>query len=340
MTQRNKLQRLLNKLDGKSEATMRVIADFDAGAKALRDKLETDITATTLDEVNKKINALRKSVNINPLLEGVENLQKEFKQHALSTLKEIEDRTAELRTLISQTKNSTDEKLAPILKESGDTKKEIANLSKTTTETIAKVSKDMMVISDKLPSFADKKQVEEKLKELEEKDNTEELKDYTNKTRIELLTRIAEKGGGNMNRNILVGGNSSVLSKYTDVNLVPGTNVTLTYSNDETNRRVNLTVAATGGSGTSRTISTVTVSSVLVDTASTDIVVLANGGVQLTLPTAVSNTNLYTVKNIGTSSVLIGTTASQTVDGDSTIIMPVRYTAVDIISDNSNWHIT
>ena len=175
MTQRNKLQRLLNKLDGKSEATMRVIADFDAGAKALRDKLETDITATTLDEVNKKINALRKSVNINPLLEGVENLQKEFKQHALSTLKEIEDRTAELRTLISQTKNSTDEKLAPILKESGDTKKEIANLSKTTTETIAKVSKDMMVISDKLPSFADKKQVEEKLKELEEKDNTEEL---------------------------------------------------------------------------------------------------------------------------------------------------------------------
>ena len=53
---RTKLQNILNKLDGKNEATAKVIADFDASVKALRDKLDTDITAATLDEVNKKIN--------------------------------------------------------------------------------------------------------------------------------------------------------------------------------------------------------------------------------------------------------------------------------------------
>lgn len=72
----------------------------------------------------------------------------------------------------------------------------------------------------------------------------------------------------------------------------------------------------------------------------TDYVYLISGTTTLTLPTAVGNTNLYTVKNVGTGTVTIATTGGQTLDGSSVITMPVRYTSVDLISDNSNWNVT
>src|SRR3990167_5122773 len=337
---RNKIQKMLNKLDGKNEATLKVVADFDAGVKALRDKLEQDISVATLDEVNRKINQLRKSIDINPLLDVAQSLKDEFKQNALDTLKEIEDRTAELRAIIDEGNKIASEKTDIIAKNVATINEKVEKVSGETSVQIKQVLDTIETVSNKLPTFADKKETEKKILELTDRDNTEELKDYTDKTRVELMNLLAQKGGGNMNRNIAVGGNTSVLSKYTDLNIRPGSNVTLTYSNNNTSKYTDLTIAATGGAGTSRSISTVAVSSVLADTAATDIVVLANGGIQLTLPTAVSNTNLYTIKNIGSSSVLVGTTGGETIDTESNLIMPVQYTAVDLISDNTNWHIT
>jgi hypothetical protein len=58
------------------------------------------------------------------------------------------------------------------------------------------------------------------------------------------------------------------------------------------------------------------------------------------LPTAAGNTNLYTIKNIGTSSVIIIPDGAETIDTQANIIMPVQFTSVDLISDSSNWNIT
>ena len=160
------------------------------------------------------------------------------------------------------------------------------------------------------------------------------------KTLNKRIASISRGGNGNMNRNIAIGGNQSVLSQFTDINLKPGSNVLLSYTNNQATGFVDVTISATGGAGTSRSISTVAVSSVVADTASTDIVVLASAGIQLTLPTAVANTNLYTIKNVGNSSVLISTTGGQTIDTDTTVIMPVKFTSVDLISDGTNWNIT
>ena len=66
---------------------------------------------------------------------------------------------------------------------------------------------------------------------------------------------------------------------------------------------------------------------------------LASGTTTLTLPTAVGNLNQYTVKNIGTGIVTIATTSSQTIDGSTTAVMPVKYTALSIISDGANWNL-
>jgi hypothetical protein len=171
--------------------------------------------------------------------------------------------------------------------------------------------------------------------ELEE--GIEQLRKELQKVRIELLGKV---GGGSMNRQIFVGGNDPLI-KYTDINFKAGSNVTLTYANNNTTQKAEITIAATGGGGgTTRSINSISGDTTAGDTSGTDYVYLCSGTLTLTLPTAVANGNLYTIKNVGVGTVTIATTSLQTIDGDTTVIMPIRYTAVDVISDTANWNIT
>ncbi|HEV2403741.1 MAG TPA: hypothetical protein VGS08_06100 [Candidatus Saccharimonadales bacterium] len=79
-----------------------------------------------------------------------------------------------------------------------------------------------------------------------------------------------------------------------------------------------------------------------------DEVILADasgGNITMTLPTAVSNTNLYQIKKIDSSSntVTIATTSSQTIDGGSTAVIKVQYVSVSlvagVVSSASNWYV-
>lgn len=63
-----------------------------------------------------------------------------------------------------------------------------------------------------------------------------------------VLSRLP-RGGGNMNRNIAINGNSSVLSRYTDINLKAGSNVTITAVNNNTTKYVDITITSSGGGG-------------------------------------------------------------------------------------------
>jgi hypothetical protein len=74
--------------------------------------------------------------------------------------------------------------------------------------------------------------------------------------------------------------------------------------------------------------------------ASTDYVYLVSGTTTLTLPTAVGNTNLYSIKRVGTGVVSIATTSSQTIDGSSSpITINVQYVSITVVSDGANWNI-
>jgi len=166
----------------------------------------------------------------------------------------------------------------------------------------------------------------------------QDLKDELKKLRNRVNT---PHGGGNANRNILVAGNPSTLGRYTDLNLKPGTNIQLTYVNNDNLKTTDLTITGTGGgSGITRSVSTVSTSQTLGSAATTDYVYVAGAGVQLTMPDATTNSNLYTIKNKSTSSVLIGTTAGQKIDGQSTLILVTQFTSVDLSSDTANWNIT
>lgn len=93
---------------------------------------------------------------------------------------------------------------------------------------------------------------------------------------------------------------------------------------------------ATGGN--TRTIITTSGSTTAGSTAGTDYVYLVAGNHTITMPTAVSNTNRYTIKNGYSANITINTTSSETIDGTTSIqIAPDE--SVDIISNNTNWRI-
>jgi hypothetical protein len=93
-----------------------------------------------------------------------------------------------------------------------------------------------------------------------------------------------------------------------------------------------------GGSGITRSVSNISTTTSAGSTASTDYVYnVTSGTFTLTMPTAVSNTNRYTIKQSGTGVLTIDTTSSQTIDGSTTYTMSKQYQAIDLISDGTNW---
>ena len=88
-----------------------------------------------------------------------------------------------------------------------------------------------------------------------------------------------------------------------------------------------------------RSVSTITTSVTLAAAAGTDYVVFVGSGGAPQLPTAVGNTNKYTIKNIDTTSKTITTTSSQTIDGSSSVSL-LANTSLDLVSDGTNWRIT
>jgi hypothetical protein len=105
-------------------------------------------------------------------------------------------------------------------------------------------------------------------------------------------------------------------------------------------KAVSNTGSGGGGTGaTNRVISSISTNTNAAAIANTDYIYLITGTVTLTLPTAVGNTNVYTVKNVGTGVVTIATTSSQTIDGFTTLLEGSQYQSYDVVSDNANWNV-
>jgi hypothetical protein len=101
-----------------------------------------------------------------------------------------------------------------------------------------------------------------------------------------------------------------------------------------------ITAAASGtGGGITRSIVAISSPTSAGATAATDYTYLVTGTTTLTLPTAVGNTNLYTVVNNGSNMVTVATTGGQTINGSSTVTLPLSQMSLSFISNNSNWNI-
>lgn len=338
MRKKQTLNKLLNILS--PDATQVDFSDFDSQISSLKNNLKEKITVKTLANVQVQLERFKAKLDFQPLIQSVHSIIASFENESQRLSDLIEQKTLELQ--------------GADLSRMKDVKTEISDL-KFQLSTLEEVRKlDIEHLQSSIPSLQDIEsrfgesmiELSARLDALEEAEAVapQEIKDWqeiiTN-LRTELMNRIASLGGGSMNRQIFVGGVDPLL-KYTDINFKAGSNVTITYQNNETTKRVDVTIASSGGGGGStRVITSITLSQTAGSTSGTDYVYLCSGTLTLTLPTTVSNTNLYTIKNIGTGTITIATTGGETIDGQSTQVMPVKFTSVDLISNNTgDWAIT
>lgn len=93
-----------------------------------------------------------------------------------------------------------------------------------------------------------------------------------------------------------------------------------------------------GGGGITRSINNVATNTTAGSTALIDYIYFVSGTTTITLPTAVGNSNRYTIKNVGTGIVTIATTSSQTIDdGTAPITITSNNNSLDLVSNNANW---
>jgi len=352
MKKTNLLQKLQQAFSDSEDKTLEGFKAFDEGANKLKQELKQRIQASTLEDVNNQINKLRKSIDLDPIIEAVDKLKEDFTTEIESLVDQLNDKSQAMLDRIEENNDTTSQKSYNLTIDIGNIQDKIQSV-------IAEKNKDLQTLGGKLTNEIsgaiklsenkvtkdfDSKLIKVEGKIVENKKETDasikELADEIPKLRTTLMSRMSERGGGNMNRQIVIGGNPSTLGKYTDINFKAGSNVTISYANNETTKRVDVTISSSGGGsvgGTVRQIQTLSVSSTIATVTGTDQVYLCSAGIQVTLPTAVSDTNLYTIKNVSNSSILISGTIDDDVAG---IIMPIKYTSVDIISNNTDWNIT
>lgn len=126
-----------------------------------------------------------------------------------------------------------------------------------------------------------------------------------------------------------------------DITLSTTNTLTLTFATApalNALRCVVLSSGSTGLSSLSRSVSTVTSSTTLGAAPSTDYIVFVGAGGAPTLPTAVGNTNCYTIKNTHTDDRTVLTTSSQTIDGAANLVIKPTE-SFNLISDGANWRI-
>lgn len=96
---------------------------------------------------------------------------------------------------------------------------------------------------------------------------------------------------------------------------------------------------ASMSAGIGVSINSITTNTTAGSSASTNYIYLCTNAITVTLPTAVGNSNIYCIKRNGTSTVVIDTTGSQTIDGSLTASILVEYQSIELISNGSNWSI-
>lgn len=179
---------------------------------------------------------------------------------------------------------------------------------------------------------------------------TDQIRNITANSFATGTTTVLNDGAGNMTiphalgvgTDLTVGGTSYLATTNVYGNLTMEATTNLILSADPSSAFHAATKqyvdAAAASGGINRSISSISSPATAGATAKTDYVYFVSGTTTLTLPTAVSNTNRYSVTNSGSNTVTVATTSAQTINGSTTITL-IPGQSVDLISNNANWSI-
>ena len=129
-----------------------------------------------------------------------------------------------------------------------------------------------------------------------------------------------------------------VTSTYNSTQVTSGGSLTWGSITGTISSQTDLQTALNGKTNT-KILAVISANTTAPATANTDYVYLVSGTTTVTLPTAVGNTSLYTVKRVGSGVVTVATTSAQTIDGSASAPINVQYTSLSLVSDGANWNI-
>lgn len=245
MQKTNKLRKILSVLT--PDQTVVDFSQFDTEIQVLKDKLKEKITIKTLEDVSVQLEKFKKKLDLKPLLDSITQLDNSFKQRSQELYAQIEQKTTELSNELIK---ADEGRMRDLNLEISDLKYELSTLEEARKTDLQKIQESIPNVSD-LENRVDEMllQLTSRIDTLEEEERVE--KDWQaeiDKIRKELLSRINNLGGGAMNQQINV--NSSVMSKkYADFNLKNGTNTTITATDNDTKKWVDITFTSSGSGG-------------------------------------------------------------------------------------------
>ena len=233
-----------------------------------------------LDVINSKLDSFKTTFNLKPVSASVNKFQdelnfvkdrvsKEFGKTNKDYESKLQDINTQIQDVAKNSENSTQEKIAPLLKDLTSLRKEFTSNLETSKQKESSLNTLISGVQDSLRGLSEKlnkKNKEnsfslEKSLETSSKSLADDFNLKINKLKLEVSERLNNVGGGSMNRQISI--NSSVMStKYTDINLIAGSVMGIATANNDTTKQVDITLSQTGGIGTVTSVSVVTANGV------------------------------------------------------------------------------
>lgn len=244
-----KLQKILSNLSNLDSGLPEAFKSIEKEMQRVANKLREEAEIKTVENAKKRITELKEEIKmaVETLLNSFDDLRKKLEENEKSLVNVLENKLAVLNSSMLESKTANSERAKILANEISNLRIEIKELSE------HKI---------KMPDFASEiKKVElelngmlANLKEesggfLKEQTNDFQKKiDKINDDIIELRKKTMSmlssfRGGGNANRNIAVNGNTSVLSRYTDINIIAGSIMGIATANDDIVKQLNLTIS-------------------------------------------------------------------------------------------------
>lgn len=372
MANKTKLKELLGKLktlEGKlplSDTRSYIDQIAKEESERFSENFKQNPTVRFLDGFNTKLEQFKRDFNLEPLISAVEKIQLELPAYQDSVRQEFENsnraseaKYKELTALVEKSKKGlekmTNTEVTNLITRLDVLQGELSYQSVDSTKKGQSLNSAVKALEERLNgAFKELKQQVMDRGDLSKSIDTRfkenvglitKTTEALEELRKDFINRLNRGGSAHLQVNV----NSSVASsRYADINFIGNTAIRWSVTDDNTNKRVNIVASliaggAGGGAsvagGITRVTSIISVSSTLGDTALNDLVIFANEGVAITLPTAVANLNQYTVKNVSASSVVVLADGVETIDGSASALLPTTNESLSFISDNSSWNV-
>lgn len=374
MAKKEKLQELLKKLEALQKG---VPTDDISGVTndlieneiaAITSRLKENPTLRTLSKFTNELNKFKRDFNLQPIIDSIKGLQNEVRQSEKDLLDEIETRIRAIKppdfsSAILALRSEIENKLSVIEDSLGtdDIRSSIELIQLQFQDFVASDLEEDKRVRDDIDKKISALRIDinnrlanlgggQANRQINVKSSVMSLKytdiNFQNTTTIgwtavddDALKRV------NIRASILTGvggGGGSLTVKEADGTPTVASVTTIVVSNgtmtDDGGGQVTITTGG-GSTGITRVASVITANTLAGNSSSTDYVFIASAGLSFTLPDAGGNSNLYTLKNATSSSVLVTAVGGDTIDGSSSVLVAISNQTLGFISDGTNYQI-